>query len=212
VTAIETLSTEHVTLYFVKNRLLDHEIKIKNLGKDTSNKVLQATSLSNNKQKALHLKTKFKAKPSKNFKSNLKCHHCGKKGHFKKDCFIFKRGLENKDKEKHAQVVNVETGRSFAFMLRQGRNYTGDGDISFILDSGASDHMISNINLFSTYSTLGTPIEIAIAKQGAYICKGNSPTPKQSKFEHYTGKCPVLQGCTTKFTVRLEDAGCRLNS
>jgi len=64
--------------------------------------ILQATSLSNNKQKALHLKTKFKAKPSKNFKSNLKCHHCGKKGHFKKDCFIFKRGLENKDKEKHA--------------------------------------------------------------------------------------------------------------
>jgi len=86
VTAIETLSTEHVSLSFVKNRLLDHEIKIKNLSKDTSNNVLEATSLNNNKQKALHLKTKFKAKPSKNFKSNLKCHHCGKKGHFKKDC------------------------------------------------------------------------------------------------------------------------------
>jgi len=92
-----------------------------------------------------------------------------KEGHFKKDCFIFKRGLENKDKEKHAQAANVETGRSFAFMLRQGRNYTGDGDVSFILDSGASDHMINNINLFLTYSTLDTPIEIAIAKQGAYI-------------------------------------------
>lgn len=82
------------------------------LGKDTSNKVLQVVSLNS---------SKHKAKPSKNCKSNLQCHHCGKKGHIKKNCFSFKRSLENKDKEKQAQVANAKTGRSIAFMLRKGK-------------------------------------------------------------------------------------------
>jgi len=86
-------------------------------------------------------------------------------------------------------------------MLRQGRNYRGDGD------------MINNINLFSTYSTLDTPIEIAIAKQGAFIyasAKGtvqlrsnlNKSITLEMSWKRFTPKC----------TVRLEAPGCRLNS
>jgi len=82
ITAIETLAVENLTLAFVKNRLLDHEIKIKNDSVDTSRKVMKAFVPNNNyhnnfknnafKNKVTKPKKNFKGKP----KHNIKCHHC----------------------------------------------------------------------------------------------------------------------------------------
>jgi len=153
-----------LTLDFVKTRLLDHEIKLKGINKDKSAKVLHAIgnpeSMENTyKNKAM----KFMKKPFKN-KSKLKCFHCKKLGHIKKDCFLLKRQAGNQNvpdgnnvREGQAQMATErQPERAFAFLMnaevREGQtqkvetqqkcafalvNYTEKTDeIIFILDSG----------------------------------------------------------------------------
>jgi len=127
ITAIETLSEENLTLAFVKNRLLDHEIKIKSDNNDTSKKIMTADVKNNiNKNYKNNYKNHnnnykyknqkyntnnntrkpYKGKPKIN---NLKCHHCGKQGHIKKDCYGYKRLMNNennKENNKQAHTAN----------------------------------------------------------------------------------------------------------
>jgi len=177
ITAIETLSESNLALAFVKTRLLDQEIKLRNISKDTSVKVLQAV----NKKELKDIK--FKNNPMQKLKKNQfkpsfkpkpKCFHCGKPGHLKKDCFLLKRQnfSENKRKDGQAQMATAATAqaeRSFAFMLRNATKNSKSSEAEFILDSGASDHLINDTALFSEYERLRSNVAIEIAKRGEFI-------------------------------------------
>lgn len=186
ITAIETLSEDNLTLAFVKTRLLDHEVKLKTESRDTSAKVLQAnfreatanTQQINKKFRQGDYRTrvyKFNRKPSKPI---IKCHHCGRKGHKKVDCYYYKKiQYSNSDRKRTVQTVQLSqpstsnSGTSFAFMIEtnQERVEPVEDKLIFLLDSGASDHLVNRDDLFENFVELKNPMKISVAKKAAFI-------------------------------------------
>lgn len=179
ITAIETLSEENLTLGFVKTRLLDHEVKLKTEGTDTSAKVLQASkeestaSVKQNSFKNSKFKRNFKKNQNKHhFKNNnkkqgnLKCHHCGRNNHLIKDCIFYKRNQQYPaDRNRTVQTIDTSQPATsysntsgFAFMAGDYQHDNSSNKINFLLDSGASDHLINNDALYSSSTILDPPI------------------------------------------------------
>jgi hypothetical protein len=83
-----------------------------------------------------------------------KCNHCHKRGHWKRDCYIWKRerkadrtpsGIDSGTLAKH------ESRYEDAWVTAIGRSNGREDKYEWILDSGASSHMTSHKNLFETY-------------------------------------------------------------
>lgn len=103
----------------------------------------------------------------------IKCHHCGRKGHLKNDCYYFKR---NSDRNRTVQAVVIskpttvpEDVPRFAFMAGEYGQSIHRDKITFLLDSGASDHIINRAEFFTDYINLLIPIKISVAKVGEFI-------------------------------------------
>ncbi|CAK9797987.1 Copia protein, partial [Anthophora quadrimaculata] len=188
ITAIETLSEDNLTVSFVKTRLLDHEVKLKTGNDCTSTKVLHIQTITKNK--GLGHKSFFKnqaMKKSQNYNKKgpmIKCHHCGRNGHKIKDCYYYKRNQQyNEERKRSIQTVQItepsgsqENTSGFAFMAGNNETQNSKGKITFLLDSGASDHIIKTDKLFSKYVMLQPPVKISVAKVGTFITatkKGN---------------------------------------
>lgn len=134
--AIETLSSDKITLEFVKSRLLGEEIKRNSrsdclTGKDNSS-VKAAFGTSTNR-------------------FPFKCNCCHKPGHKKQDCWKWKRQQENTDKSANM----TEENDSIAFMVSPHDHVVDNHlNMSWFLDSGASDHLINDESYFSASSEL----------------------------------------------------------
>lgn len=182
------------TLAYVKTELLDHEIKLKRENRDTSKKVLNAAQeevsfktenfrphnqkkLIKNRQSNTPYRKNQHKKPFFNQKKEgfiIKCHHCGRKGHKRADCFYYKKSMKHSEGKghqgaAHTAVEEAKTEAGFTFMAG---NYSPSGSneqIHFLLDSGASDHLINRADLFSECMDLQPPTKISVAKQGVFI-------------------------------------------
>lgn len=157
VTALETLDQDKLTLEFVKGRLLDEYTK--RIGNNSSSNISTNDSVAMN---------------AKQFK--FKCYKCGKVGHKKSECRkdSSKPFNRNQKKEVHlsSQVnndlafvanTNFDDNGTFSGKSKMIKNnqYT---TVKWYLDSGATDHMTNNIDIFNCLVKMQTPITIAVAK------------------------------------------------
>lgn len=72
-----------------------------------------------------------------------------------------------------AKIVKVlkhlNSEKGFAFMMSQKIPDSRDVNVPFLLDSGASDHIINDDHIFSEYIGLKSTVQIAVAQCGEHI-------------------------------------------
>lgn len=164
VTALETMSTELLTLNFVKTRLLDEESK-RNEGMSKRNKHNNASSIvfsstSKGTFKGVKNATKNKTK----FQYN--CHNCGLPDHKRIDCR--KKPQKNKVNESStAQIASDNQEEVYSFVT----NERGESKSTshWYLDSGATEHLASNNTPLVNIEKLSKPVTINVAKSGSYL-------------------------------------------
>lgn len=169
VTAIETMPEEHLTLEFVKCRLLDEEIKCR--GKDVELFVPKREP------------SAFAGKPIgvTGAVKKWKCFVCHKVGHKAAECPDRSKVTKG---ERNTTSANVTEEKAGGICFAAANAY--EGKVQWLADSGASEHMSNNINLFEKLVPLDNPIEIAVA------LNGKSATAK------YSGPIKMIAVCGSK--------------
>ncbi|KAF2902636.1 hypothetical protein ILUMI_03551 [Ignelater luminosus] len=155
VTALETLSKEDLTLNVVKDRLLEEELKRRSTG------VTKKEGDSFNTM-AFPSTRKFSKEGWKNKNKN---------GKFPTKSEDFRKNVSNKANIASKQFENVckdeEESKSLCFSATT--NYKSESSISYVLDSGATEHLVCTNVLLSNVRKLKKPIRISIAKSGIHI-------------------------------------------
>lgn len=170
-TALETVEDEKLTLNYVKEKLLNFELKKSE--PETSSCSRETTAFQTGKN------------------NRFTCNYCHKRGHKWATCFL--RQKDEKEKNKNwkrsanfsnctckndsdvASESDSDTSDELAFVSETKSGHSIDSS-HWILDSGASDHMSNDKSLFSTLETLKSPIKIAVAKQTESLIATHSGT------------------------------------
>lgn len=150
ISAWESVSEEQRTLSNLTARLLVEEERLKTKEETVA---LSAKTKSNIKcfscGKLGHKKNQCRNASYVHKNKNIVCNFCNKKGHLIKDCYFRK----NKTVK-----TSCENGKDFALM----GIVDSKTDVEFYLDSGASEHMCKDINMFGNYSKLKESKQIKI--------------------------------------------------
>lgn len=184
VTAIQTQADKDLTLAFVKIKLLDYEVKLQSEKTETSAKVLQTETIPSadkKNKKNKNFRGNFKKKQNNGFKNKKfnknnkfkQCDHCGRRNHERKDCYFLKNNTTGEDNQRTLHTIQTQNEEQrFAFMSADQFKNKVSSDLTkayFVIDSGATDHVVKDIDIFKTISTLEKPIKISIAKKGEVI-------------------------------------------
>lgn len=182
VTAIETIDPANLSMEFVKSRILD-EFGKRSCVAGNSNKM-------NNEPAAMN-----------SSRPKIKCYNCGKTGHYKSQCRMQgeKSGYSNGNKKSYSNQKSANFSKdndedelseasSFSAFVdaneeeslivdsqAQVTQCNTNGEVKFIMDSGATDYMVNDNSFFDVSNEI-KPISIAVAKDGASLVSNESGT------------------------------------
>ena len=140
VTAIEALDTVP-SWQTVTQRLLHEEEKI--LGKMNIDKVALRAS-------------------EKSVISKRKCYECGKTGHIRKNCYTYLRKIKSQSSNINNANITINDNDDNVTVFASALTSFDNCNNSWIIDSGASQHMCNDKNSFSKLTKLSQPIQIVI--------------------------------------------------
>ena len=169
VTAIETLTADKLTISFVKNRLMDEETKRAGCNKNYVTEPSVAFNVSYNTSKSKKGQKKNSSSGGDS-KFRFKCYSCNQVGHKKSECPLKKEGGQQSHQARTANtVVNCSRDSSpEAFMFAA---YTGHLETEFwLLDSGATEHLVTEKVRLENVKVLEKPIMIKAAKSDSIMC------------------------------------------
>lgn len=96
------------------------------------------------------------------------CHVCGKRGHYKADCWsLLKKNEKESGEEK--QPVKSQAGKSF--MVKSGTQTSRDNFVWFC-DSGTNVHVTGRSDWFTSYEKFDVPRKLQIATNKFAECPG----------------------------------------
>lgn len=119
------------------------------------------------------LQTPHKGNYSKT--NTRKCYHCGRRNQDKQHCFYYKRNLRISDERPRTiQIIQLEDNNESFAIVSETENYSNtstnfSNKLTFLLDSGATDHLVNRLDVFTTSSDLETPLKISVAKKDEVI-------------------------------------------
>lgn len=165
ISAWESVAAENQTKEKLTARLLIEEERLKNSSAVEQENSAFVTSF-NTKQvichrckKTGHIKANCKTVVQQPTGSKVRCHFCNKLGHLKKDCYSFKHSMKNNVYNNNKKGSNFKrNGEDSSYVTTAFVGGASSSDTSEIwyLDTGASEHLCCNRNLFATFEDLTT--------------------------------------------------------
>lgn len=161
-----------VTLDFAKVGILNEEMRKKSHGVSSSpEEAYVAENRGRGKSRAPSGRDKSRSKSRGRYK-NLKCHYCDKTGHIQKYCYKMKRdnkGGNGKQDKKQDQKDQDNDDRAAAATVEdliivhdESLVNLANYETSWVIDSGASLHVTSRKEFFTSY----TPGDYGVLKMG----------------------------------------------